>query len=137
MPDHSLLAGFVLTYAIALALVVVLARLRVPSIVALMLAGVVAGPAGIRVIKTPEEVEMLSEIGIVLLLFTVGLDFSLTAMRQIWRTILSAGTLQIVGTAAVVATALALTLNVSVQLALFIGLFVLIMFFVDFAFARN
>ena len=124
MPDHSLLAGLVLTYAIALALIVLLARLRVPSIVALMLAGVVAGPAGIRVIKTPEEVEMLSEIGIVLLLFTVGLDFSLTAMRQIWRTILSAGTLQIVGTAAVVATALAMTLNLSFQLALFIGLFV-------------
>jgi CPA2 family monovalent cation:H+ antiporter-2 len=124
MPDHSLLAGLVLTYAIALALVVVLARLRVPSIVALMLAGVVAGPAGIRVIKTPEEVEMLSEIGIVLLLFTVGLDFSLTAMRQIWRTILSAGALQIVGTAAVVATALAVILDVPVKLALFIGLFV-------------
>jgi CPA2 family monovalent cation:H+ antiporter-2 len=124
MPEHSLLADLVATYAIALVLVVILARLRVPGIVALMLAGIVAGPAGIRVIKTPEEVEMLSEIGIVLLLFTVGLDFSLTAMRQIWRTILSAGTLQIIGTAAVVATALAMTMKVSVQLALFIGLFV-------------
>ena len=91
MPDHSLLADLVLTYAIALALVITLGRLRVPSIVAMMIAGIVAGPSGIRVIKTPEEVEMLAEIGIVLLLFTVGLDFSLTAMRQIWRTILSAG----------------------------------------------
>ena len=124
MPDHSLLADLVVTYAIALALVVTLARLRVPGIVALMIAGVVAGPSGIRVIKTPEEVEMLAEVGIVLLLFTVGLDFSLTAMRQIWRTILSAGALQIAGTAAVVAVVLALTLKVSFQLALFIGLFV-------------
>ncbi len=124
MPDHSLLADLVVTYAIALALLVTLARLRVPGIVALMIAGVVAGPSGIRVIKTPEEVEMLAEVGIVLLLFTVGLDFSLAAMRQIWRTILSAGALQIAGTAAAVAVVLALTLKVSFQLALFIGLFV-------------
>ena len=124
MPDHSLLADLVVTYAIALALVVTLARLRVPGIVALMIAGVVAGPSGIRVIKTPEEVEMLAEVGIVLLLFTVGLDFSLAAMRQIWRTILSAGALQIAGTAAAVSVVLALTLKVSFQLALFIGLFV-------------
>ncbi len=67
---------------------------------------------------------MLAEVGIVLLLFTVGLDFSLTAMRQIWRTILSAGALQIAGTAAVAAVALALTLRVSFQLSVFIGLFV-------------
>ena len=124
MPDHSLLADLVLTYTIALALVVTLARLRVPSIVALMIAGVVAGPSGIRVIKTPEEVDMLAEVGIVLLLFTVGLDFSLAAMRQIWRTILAAGALQIAGTAALVALTLALALKVALPLALFIGLFV-------------
>ena len=81
MPDHSLLADLVVTYAVALLLVVLLARLRVPSIVALMAAGVVAGPSGVRIISTPEEVEMLAEIGIVLLLFTVGLDFSLAALH--------------------------------------------------------
>ena len=95
MLDHSLLADLVLTYALALFLVVTLARLRMPSIVAMMLAGIVAGPWGVRIIATPEEVEMLAEIGIVLLLFTVGLDFSLAAMKQIWRTIIAAGSLQI------------------------------------------
>ena len=124
MPEHSLLADLVLTYTIALAFVVTLARVRVPGIVALIIAGAVTGPSGIRIIKTPEEVEMLAEVGIVLLLFTVGLDFSLTAMRQIWRTILSAGSLQIAGTATIVAVALASTINVSFKLAVFIGLFV-------------
>ena len=103
MPDHTFLADLVLTYAIALVLVVGLARVRVPAIVTMMLAGVVAGPSGLRVIGTAEEVETLAELGIVLLLFTVGLDFSLAAVKQIWRTILVAGTLQIVVTAAVVA----------------------------------
>jgi CPA2 family monovalent cation:H+ antiporter-2 len=124
MPDHTLLADLVLTYAIALLLVVTLARARVPAIVAMMVAGVVAGPAGIRVISTPEEVEMLAEIGIVLLLFTVGLDFSLAAMKQFWRVIVAAGTIQIVGTAALVAAVLTLIAGIALQLAIFIGLFV-------------
>ena len=123
MPDHSTLAHLVLTYAIALVLVVGLARLRLPAIVAMMLAGIVAGPTGLRVIRTAEEVEMLAELGIVLLLFTVGLDFSLAAVRQIWRTILFAGSLQMIGTAALVGALLMLAGRTSLQLAIFIGLF--------------
>jgi CPA2 family monovalent cation:H+ antiporter-2 len=124
MAGHSLLADLVITYAIALGLVVVLARARVPAIVAFILAGVVAGPHVTRLISTPEEVEQLAEIGIVLLLFTVGLDFSLAAVRQIWRRVLAAGALQIAGTAAVVGAVLVLAGHLSPSLALFIGLFV-------------
>ena len=124
MPDHNLLARLLLTYAIALVLVVALARARVPAIVALMLAGVVAGPTGAGIISSPEEVEMLAELGIVLLLFTVGLDFSMTAVRQIWRKILLAGLLQIVGTAALIALLDVLVGGASTQLAIFVGLFV-------------
>jgi CPA2 family monovalent cation:H+ antiporter-2 len=120
---HDILADLVLTYVVALALVVLLARLRVPSIVALMIAGVVAGPFGTGIIRTPEEVDMLSELGVVLLLFTVGLDFSLTAVRQIWKTILAAGTLQMLGTAALVAVAV-VAFGQSSQLGVFTGLFV-------------
>ena len=124
MIDHSLLANLLLTYAIALVFVVGLARVRVPSIVALMIAGIVAGPSAIGIISSPEDVESLAELGIVLLLFTVGLDFSLTAVRQIWRTIAIAGVLQIAGTAALIMVLERFAGGVSTQLALFIGLFV-------------
>jgi monovalent cation:H+ antiporter-2, CPA2 family len=122
--DHGVLPHIILSYAIALVLVVGLARLRVPAIVAMMLAGVVAGPSGLRVISEPAEVEMLAELGIVLLLFTVGLDFSLAAVRQIWRAILIAGTLQITLTAGVIAGLAMALARYSPQLALFIGLFI-------------
>jgi CPA2 family monovalent cation:H+ antiporter-2 len=124
MIHHGLLANLLLTYAVALVFVVGLARLRVPSIVALMLAGIVAGPSAAGLISSPEDVEMLAELGIVLLLFTVGLDFSMTAVRQIWRTILLAGVLQIAGTAALIMVLERFAGGVSIQLALFIGLFV-------------
>ena len=124
MPDHAILPHIILIYAIALALVVALARVRVPAIVAMMLAGVVAGPSGLRVITSAEEVEMLAELGIVLLLFTVGLDFSLAAVRQIWRTIVTAGTLQMLLTAGTFAVLAWLILQGSPQRSVFIGLFV-------------
>jgi monovalent cation:H+ antiporter-2, CPA2 family len=122
--DHGILPALLLTYAVALVLVVALARARVPAIVAMMVAGVIAGPSGLRIFSTLEEVEMLAELGVVLLLFTVGLDFSLAAVRQIWRTIVLAGTLQMVGTAAVFAAFVYWTARASTPLAIFIGLFV-------------
>ena len=66
------------------------------------MAGAVAGPAGIGIVKTQDDVEVLSEMGIVLLLFTVGLEFSLTEVRRIWRKVLIGGTLQIALTAAAI-----------------------------------
>jgi CPA2 family monovalent cation:H+ antiporter-2 len=122
MVEHGFLAELVFTFGIGLIFVVVLARLRVPGIVALMLAGVVAGPSGLHVVG-PERVEMLAEIGIVLLLFTVGLDFSLGTVRQVWHRILGGGTLQIAGTAALVVAAMMAT-GAAPRLAIFVGLFV-------------
>lgn len=124
MTDHSLLVDLIAVSAIGLVLVVALARLRVPAIVALMLTGIVAGPRAIGIISTSEDVELLAELGIVFLLFTVGLDFSLAAVRQIWRTVVVAGALQIVGTAAAFGLVFAAAGDISPRLAIFIGLFV-------------
>jgi CPA2 family monovalent cation:H+ antiporter-2 len=123
MIDHHILADLVVTFAIGLVLVVALARLRVPAIVALMIAGVVAGPSGLRVVDSPERVEMLAEVGVILLLFTVGLDFSLAAVKQIWQRILTGGSLQILLTTAIVAASL-FSVGFDLRLCIFIGLFV-------------
>jgi CPA2 family monovalent cation:H+ antiporter-2 len=121
---HNLLPQLLLTYSIAVVLVIALARIRVPAIVALMVAGIVAGPTGFRVIESPEDVEMLAELGIVLLLFTVGLDFSMAGVQQIWKPIVVGGVVQMTGTAAAVAAVVLLLGIGSVSLAIFIGLFV-------------
>ena len=123
MPAHPLLPGLVLTYAVALLFIVVFARVRIPQIVALIAAGVVAGPSGFGFVGTAEEVNTLAEIGIVLLLFTVGLDFSLGEVQRIWKTVLGGGTLQIVGTAVAFVLLLTPVLG-SWRVALFIGFFV-------------
>ena len=78
MDAGALTQELLAVYAIGLALVVVLGRLRVPPVVALILTGLVAGPTGLGLVREPEHLDHLAEIGVDLLLFTVGLEFSVT-----------------------------------------------------------
>jgi CPA2 family monovalent cation:H+ antiporter-2 len=125
MPEHGLLLpALVVIYAIALAFILVLARVRIPPIVAFIIAGAFAGPAGIGIIKTQEEVNTLADLGIVLLLFTVGLEFSLNEIQRIWRAVVFGGALQIAGTALLLVLLLFLAIREPWRVGLFIGLFV-------------
>lgn len=95
MSAHGLLQELVLVYAIAVTLLVVAGRLRVPSIVALIVTGILAGPAGLAIISDVSHVEMLSEIGVALLLFMAGLDFSVGELQRVWRRVLVGGVGQV------------------------------------------
>jgi len=119
---NGLFVDLVLVYAVALAIIVAAGRLGVPPIIALIGTGTLAGPSGLGIISTPEEVDQLAEIGIMLLLFTVGLDFPLREMRRIWRSVVLGGAVQMGGTAAA-AAAIAVAMDVPLRTAIFIGLF--------------
>jgi monovalent cation:H+ antiporter-2, CPA2 family len=82
---HGLFPDLVLVYAVALAVVIVAGWLRIPPIIALIAAGVLSGPSALGFIRSPEDVDQLAEIGIVLLLFTVGLEFPMGELRRIWK----------------------------------------------------
>jgi monovalent cation:H+ antiporter-2, CPA2 family len=119
---HGLFADLVIVYAIALGIIVVAGRVGVPPIIALIGAGALAGPFGLGVIRTPEEVDQLAEIGIVLLLFTVGLEFPMRELRRIWRTVVFGGALQVAGTATL-ASLIAMSAGIPPRSAVFVGLF--------------
>src|SRR5215510_14714387 len=70
-------------------------RLRLPVIVGFRITGVVIGPYGPGLIKDAHAVEALAEIGVVLLLFTIGLEFSLRRMMEMKRLVLCGGGLQV------------------------------------------
>ena len=57
--------------------------------------GVLAGPHGLGLIKALHEVELLAEVGVVLLLFTIGIEFSLKSLLQIKKSVLLGGSLQV------------------------------------------
>ncbi|MGV8083458.1 MAG: cation:proton antiporter [Coriobacteriia bacterium] len=79
--------------------------LRIPSIIGFLLAGVIAGPGLLGIIENAEQIETLSEIGVVLLLFVIGLEFSVTGLLSSWRQFLVGGSMQLFGTAAVIGVA--------------------------------
>ena len=117
---HGLFGDLVIVYAIALGIVIAAGRIGIPPIIALIVAGALSGPSGFRIIETPEEVDQLAEIGIVLLLFTVGLEIPMRELRRIWRPVVFGGALQVGGTAAL-AGAIASLAGVSTRAAVFIA----------------
>jgi CPA2 family monovalent cation:H+ antiporter-2 len=88
--------------AVAVVVVAVLRRVGVPSIAGLILVGAIVGPNALGLIRDVREVELLAEIGVVLLLFGIGIDLSLDKLRALWRPVLVGGTLQVLLTIGVV-----------------------------------
>ena len=70
-------------------------RLCIPPVVGFILTGVVAGPHGLGLVVDVEDVDTLAQMGIVLLLFGIGMEFSLKKLVQIKRLFLLGGSLQV------------------------------------------
>ena len=95
---------------IASALVVfLLHKFRVPSLVGFIIAGVLIGPYGIRLVKDTHLVEMLAEIGVILLLFTIGIEFSLARLMRMKKAVLVGGGIQVFLTISLTALAVSFT----------------------------
>ena len=95
-------------------------RLRLPTIVGFMITGVLIGPYGLRLIKNVEGIELMAEIGVALLLFTIGLEFSLRRLLDMKRLVLLGGTLQVLISILVV-TVIAYALGRPMTQAIFFG----------------
>lgn len=69
-------------------------KIKIPSIVAFLIAGMIAGPHGLALVSEVEQVEKLAEVGVLLLLFTIGIEFSLEKLLSSKRYFLLGGSLQ-------------------------------------------
>ncbi len=69
-------------------------RLRLPTIIGFLVSGVALGPSALGVIRRVDDVAVLAEIGVVLLLFSIGLELSLSRVIRMGRLVLMAGALQ-------------------------------------------
>ena len=123
MSDPNFLRELVIVLTATIAIVFVFQKLRLPNIVGFLLTGVIIGPHGFQLIQSVDQVETLAEIGVVLLLFTIGLEFSLETILSVQRRVVWAGLLQVVLTILVV-LAVACLLGASVEVGLFYGFLV-------------
>ncbi|MDN7136350.1 monovalent cation:proton antiporter-2 (CPA2) family protein [Pseudidiomarina terrestris] len=89
-------ADVLLLLAIAVVLVWAFRRIKLPAILAYLVAGIVAGPDVTAWIKDPDEYHFIAELGVVLLLFSLGLEFSLPKMIAMRRLVFGLGAGQVV-----------------------------------------
>ena len=103
MSEASVLRDLVIALSAAVLVLLPSRRLRIPPAVGFLVTGTIIGPGVLGWIRDPHHVAMLAEIGVSVLLFVIGLEFSLARLREIGRAFLLAGPLQVVGTVAIVA----------------------------------
>ena len=97
MHDLAVLRNLALIVGLAIPVAALAHRLRVPTLVGFLLVGVAIGPHGAAFIPDPDAVAALAEIGVVLLLFEIGLELSLSQVLGWGASILVAGGLQVFG----------------------------------------
>ena len=120
MPEIEYLWDLVIVLGSAVVVATVLRRVGVPSIAGFILAGALVGPTALRFVDDTHQVEVLAEIGVVLLLFGIGLDLSLGHLRRLWKAILLGGSIQVTATVACTA-ALAVWYGLETGPAVFLG----------------
>lgn len=109
-PDFHLISEIAITFAAAAGLSLLLLRFKVPLVLSYIGTGLVLGPAGLGLVAGSHDLTVLAEVGVALLLFTLGLEFSIAELRRSWRSILLAGAAQVGVTVAAV-TAIARVLG--------------------------
>ncbi len=100
---YETLQDIEILFGLALITVIFFRRLMFPSIVGFMATGILAGPHALGFIKNSHQVEQMAEIGVVLLLFTIGIELSLKELMRIRHLVLLGGGLQVLVTILVVA----------------------------------
>ncbi len=95
MPELPFLRDLVAVLGVSLAVIFALRRARVPTVAALLLAGVLLGPGGLGLVRDRHSLETVAEVGVALLLFTIGLKLSLRDLLSLRGLVLGAGGLQV------------------------------------------
>jgi CPA2 family monovalent cation:H+ antiporter-2 len=120
MGGVPLLDELAIVAVLAVAVTVILSRLQLPTVAGLLLAGGLAGPFGLGLVTSVHAIEVLAEVGVVLLLFSIGLEFSLGRLRDIFRQVALGGFLQ-VGLTTLVTAGIAVALGESWGRGIFYG----------------
>ncbi|TPE43143.1 cation:proton antiporter domain-containing protein [Pontibacter mangrovi] len=106
--EIPLLSDIVIILGLAVVVILVFQRFKLPTILGFLATGVIAGPHGLSLVHGSHDIEILAEIGVILLLFIIGMEFSLKQLALIKRTVLLGGTTQVMVTIGMVALVMVL-----------------------------
>jgi CPA2 family monovalent cation:H+ antiporter-2 len=118
--EIPLLNDIAVIFALAMFVIYFFNLIKIPSIIGFLLTGVIAGPYALGWVKDSHAVETMAEIGIVFLLFSIGIEFSVGNLLKIKKTVFLGGSVQVL--LSVVSTVLISSMfGISIGKAIFIG----------------
>lgn len=97
--EPGVLKDIVIIFALSTFVNFLFTRIKIPAIIGYLITGIIAGPYLLKLISSPENVEVMAEIGVILLMFTIGLEFSLNHLLNIRRVVFLGGFMQLLLTA--------------------------------------
>jgi monovalent cation:H+ antiporter-2, CPA2 family len=118
--EFTILLDIVIIFALATFVNLLFTRLKIPTVVGYLLTGVIAGPYFLALVGEIENIEVLAEIGVIFLLFTLGIELSLKHLFKMRKVVFLGGFLQVFITAGVFYL-LAVVYSMDWRSSLFIG----------------
>ncbi len=91
----DLLSDIILILTFSVAIIVITTNLKLPPLIGFLLTGIIIGPSVLNLVSSLEGIEILAEIGIMLLMFTIGLEFSLEKIKLMKKNFLFFGGFQV------------------------------------------
>jgi CPA2 family monovalent cation:H+ antiporter-2 len=117
----TLFTDIVVIFLLSVFLLLVLYRVKIPSIVGFLIAGIIAGPAGLGLIHNQDSINFFAELGVIFLLFTIGLEFSISHILKSRQFVFIGGTVQVFSTILII-SGLTIVTGWDFNHALFIGM---------------
>src|SRR3990172_11642048 len=100
MQDFIIIRDIVIILLVSIPIIFLFNRLHIPSIVGFLVAGMIIGPYGFQLISESNQIKIMADVGVILLLFTIGLELSIEKLFLMKRFLLLAGGLQVLLTIA-------------------------------------
>ena len=120
MEQLLVLRDLAVIFAGSLLVILLFHRLKLPALPGFIVAGMILGPNALGLVSDPHRVESLAEVGVILLLFTIGIEFSLSRLKEMGRQVLVGGLGQM-GFTVVATVAAGIAFLPSWRVALFLG----------------
>ena len=118
--EIPILKDIVIILGLSVLIILIFHRLRIPSTLGFLLTGIIIGPYGLSLISASHEVELMAELGIIFLLFVIGIEFSIKGLISIKRTVFLGGFLQVTLTIGIISL-VSLGFGLPLQRAVFMG----------------
>lgn len=94
MMHYGLLRELIVVLGIAVGIILLFRKFKLPGVLGFIITGAIAGPHGFGLVESVEAVEMLAEMGVIFLLFVIGMEFNLKKLATIGRAVFIGGILQ-------------------------------------------